>query len=142
MSGLIQPHEGTAVLHDANGPRTTFNPEISVDGNRALRNNDLDKMELPKITALQFAVLLFLTQRELTRVGTKGEEVRAHLEGLGIEEYEGPKFYMLMKRMAESGWISQSKKQTGPGRSKESYYKILTEGKRQLENAQQWYGGK
>lgn len=89
-------------------------------------------MKLPAITHLQFAVLDFLSDN-----GRFAKELSMEVAFEGID-CKGPKFYQLMKRLQEGGYVSAATKTLVAGGDR-TFYKITAKGKRAFEYAIEFY---
>jgi hypothetical protein len=94
-----------------------------------------EKLNLPPLSHLQFAVLDALGSVTLT-----GKQVRGSLAEIGIKK-SGPSFYQLMARLEESkmvqGWYDQ--KIVDGQIIKERHYRITGDGKRAVQVTARFY---
>jgi hypothetical protein len=83
-------------------------------------------VELPTLTHLQFLVLdLMGSQGD----GTSAQQLQANLLALNVDQ-TGPKFYQLMKRLEEGGYVesSQTRIEVAGGEVQRTFYKITNAG--------------
>ena len=93
-------------------------------------------MPLPDVTHLQFAIIDVMGAKERT-----GEEIRRSLFREHSIKRTLAAFYMLMKRLEDSGFITGRYRlvEIGSYTAKQRLYKVTGQGAKAFQNARDWY---
>lgn len=92
-------------------------------------------MKLPKLTALQYEVMVCLSTGEKC-----GNEIRAFLKNCVV--HSNPSFYQLMRRLVESDFLTQryeTRMPNPPCAVTESFYSITKSGWKAIEESQSFF---